>query len=145
MARLTEAERRAAALHRANRQFTALDTANRGRLDRRAMDRLAQSVWDSFHPRGEPLSDFHRVELRLRLKQRIGSNRDGQLTFPEFERWFTKICRKVSEFKQATAAPASPRIREFPPRLASPRCSLRSGDFPDRTWPVVPRHSVAQV
>ena len=69
----------------ARKKFQQLDTDGSGYLEGEELLHLAEWVWSSFHPDGEPLSDDERAKMSDKLLHRLDENSDGKLSMAEFE------------------------------------------------------------
>ena len=65
------------------------------------MNGLAEWVWQSFHPGGKPISAREKAKMTKKLTKRISQT--GQMTFDDFQVWFTKTCAEIESFRKLQA------------------------------------------
>merc|ERR1719272_1120975 len=64
---------------------------------------LADWVWGSFHPGGQPLTEEQKQVESQKLMSRLHQNSDGAMDFDEFAAWFQKTCKDVQRYRSALA------------------------------------------
>ena len=72
---------------RAHKKFDQLDLDGNGTLEEDELLRLANWVWNSFHPNGAPLSNAERQVEKDKLLMRLDTNEDQKMDFEEFADW----------------------------------------------------------
>ena len=91
------------ALIRARKKFDKLDINQNGLLEGDELLELAEWVWSSFHPGGEPLSGEQQAAEVIKLMGRLDEDADGVMSFDEFGEWFEKTCASVEKFRRGLA------------------------------------------
>ena len=84
-------------------RFDQLDRDGSGYLQGDELLALVGWVWDSYHPKGQPLGKQHRVELRKKLMHMLDEDHNGNLAFEEFRVWFTDTCKAIEQFRRTRA------------------------------------------
>eukprot|EP01046_Picozoa_sp_COSAG06_P048802 COSAG06_NODE_7370_length_2526_cov_14.737948_2_plen_323_part_01 len=87
-------------LVRARQVFTALDDDGNGVLTGDELTKLANWVFESFHPGDVPLSQEERESEASKLLSRLDDNGDGVLEFDEFADWFRRTVDSITSFRQ---------------------------------------------
>lgn len=77
-----------------------MDEDGNGVLNGQELVKLANWVFNSFHPDGEAFTDEQKKQEAGKLLSRIDKNDDGVLEFDEFAGWFTKTCIGIQKFRQ---------------------------------------------
>ena len=72
---------------RARKKFDQLDLDGNGTLEEDELLRLANWVWNSFHPNGAPLGNAERQVEKDKLLMRLDTNEDQKMDFEEFADW----------------------------------------------------------
>ena len=80
-------------------KFNTFDRNNNGVLEGAEVEDLAEWVWKSFHPGGEPIPHEIREAEATKLLTRHDDNHDNGMDFTEFESWFKKTCVAVERFR----------------------------------------------
>jgi len=88
---------------RAQKKFNQLDLDENGALEGNELEALAEWVWSSFHPGGEPLDEKQTAIESAKLLRRLDANQDGSMTFPEFAHWFTSTSDKIQTYRRGLA------------------------------------------
>eukprot|EP00658_Telonema_sp_P-2_P055707 TRINITY_DN4426_c0_g1_i1.p1 TRINITY_DN4426_c0_g1~~TRINITY_DN4426_c0_g1_i1.p1 ORF type:complete len:523 (-),score=162.45 TRINITY_DN4426_c0_g1_i1:289-1857(-) len=122
----------------ARQRFEQLDTNGDGFLSANELLRLAEWVWASFHPAGEPLSQQRCAEEANQLMLRVDRNQDGQLDFDEFARWFIGTTTRIEAARRQSPSKAQ---RQQQRDLAKSR-SDQAQEQQKRSKPV---HDLAQL
>merc|ERR1712166_311111 len=91
-------------LTRAWKKFDQLDQNAVGVLEGEELLGLAEWMWGSFHPGGEPLSSEQRGVEGEKLFRRVTSNGDGAMDFDEFAAWFRRTCVSIMRARQQPSA-----------------------------------------
>jgi len=126
-------------LIRAKKKFNKLDTNGNGVLDGDEITGLAQWVWSSFHPGGEPLSNELIAQESVKLLGRLDANGDSLLAFDEFADWFRRTCASIERYRRGLAQKNMGRpIKPDPPPALTP--SVPSARTPYSAFPAAPVH-----
>ncbi len=88
---------------RARKKFALLDADSSGMLEGADMEKLAQWVWSSFHPDGQPLSADELAAESRKLLKRVDANEDGLMDFSEFETYFRKTTAAISKYRRTAS------------------------------------------
>eukprot|EP00656_Telonema_subtile_P018970 TRINITY_DN20306_c0_g1_i2.p1 TRINITY_DN20306_c0_g1~~TRINITY_DN20306_c0_g1_i2.p1 ORF type:complete len:356 (+),score=129.41 TRINITY_DN20306_c0_g1_i2:348-1415(+) len=88
---------------KARKKFDQLDTDGNGMLEGDELVALSDWVWSSFHPDRKPLSYTQREQEAAKLLNRLDQNKDQQLSFDEFEAWFTRTCESINKHRHGLA------------------------------------------
>ena len=86
---------------RAKKKWDQLDADGNGVLEGDELNGLAEWVWTAFHPGGKPISAREKAKMTRKLSKRIAQT--GQMTFDDFQVWFTKTCAEIESFRQLQA------------------------------------------
>merc|ERR1712166_1658591 len=89
-------------LTRAWKKFDQLDQNAVGVLEGEELLGLAEWMWGSFHPGGEPMGSEQRGVEGEKLFRRVTSNGDGAMDFDEFAAWFRRTCVSIMRARQQT-------------------------------------------
>ena len=84
---------------RAKKKWDSLDADGNGTLEGDELNGLAEWVWTSFHPGGEPITEREKAKLTRKLLKRIAVKHNGQMTFDDFHDWFLKTCDEIEAFR----------------------------------------------
>jgi len=93
----------ASTTERAAKKFQELDKDGNGVLEGDELVPLAEWVWSSFHPDGEPISGAEKKAMVEKLMHRADENDDGQLSLEEFKEYFMKTAASIARFRQRPA------------------------------------------
>ena len=115
-------------LDRAQKKFNELDFSLNGTLEGVELLQLAEWVFDSFHPDGQPMSVEQRQAEADKLLRRLDKNDDAELDFEEFSGWFERTCHSVSKFEASHQPSAG---KDAPPSKSSAQSETRTRKLKD--------------
>jgi len=99
-----EAEEVNQAVERAKKKFIQMDKDKSGTLEAKELNSLADWVWSRFNPGGREMSEQQRQREGAKLLDRLDKNKDGKMSFKEFEVWFRRTSRQIESFRREQAA-----------------------------------------
>jgi hypothetical protein len=108
---------------RARKKFQIFDADGSGMLDGAEMEKLAQWVWSSFHPDGQPLSAEELAAESRKILKRVDANEDGKMDFAEFESYFRRTTSAISNYRRGVSHGAAGKL---PPSRAPELAESRS-------------------
>lgn len=81
----------------AQAKFNELDTNQNGYLEGEELIKLAEWVFDAFHPK-DKMTDYQKATETSKLLIRLDQNHDGKMDFGEFEAWFNRTSDAMQRF-----------------------------------------------
>ena len=88
---------------RARKKFRQFDVDGNNKINGEEIGLLADWVWGSFHPDGEPITPSARKGEMEKLAKRADLDADGMLSFEEFAQYFTRTSEAVARFRKKYA------------------------------------------
>ena len=90
----------AQALERARNKFYKMDMDRNGVLEAPELLAIANWMWLSFHPGGQPMSTQDKGAAAATLMHRLDRSANGVMDFDEFSSWFESTCTRQHKQQQ---------------------------------------------
>ena len=94
----------AQALERARNKFYKMDMNRNGVLEAPELLAIANWMWLSFHPGGQPMSTQDKGAAAATLMLRLDRSANGVMDFDEFSGWFESACTRQQKQQQEQIA-----------------------------------------
>jgi Ca2+-binding EF-hand superfamily protein len=90
-------------LKRAKKKFDAFDVDGNGHIDKDEIKQIADWIFESFNPNGDPLKEGEAQRLKTNLISLLDADGNGRLEFNEFASWFTSTCEDINQYRREAA------------------------------------------